>query len=179
MEKQKSEMSIQDVQEFLHLMDRNHIEVWIDGGWAVDALLGQQTRSHADLDIAVKHRDASRIRALLEARGYKEIPQDDSWLCNFVMGDEKGHRIDIHSFELNTDGKCIFGVPYPRDSLNGSGTIEGLAVKCITPKWLVQFHTAYPLDEKDYQDVKALCEKFNLQMPKEFEEFQKKHANNK
>lgn len=28
------------------------IQIWIDGGWGVDALLGEQTRPHQDLDIA-------------------------------------------------------------------------------------------------------------------------------
>ena len=30
------------------------VELWIDGGWSVDALLGQQTRPHKDLDIAIQ-----------------------------------------------------------------------------------------------------------------------------
>ena len=28
------------------------IEIWIDGGWGVDALLGTQTRPHSDVDIS-------------------------------------------------------------------------------------------------------------------------------
>ena len=68
MNKEKTEMTAQDVIEFIKLMNQNNIEVWIDGGWGVDVLLGSQTRDHEDLDIAVRHRDAGRIQALLEAR---------------------------------------------------------------------------------------------------------------
>jgi lincosamide nucleotidyltransferase A/C/D/E len=29
------------------------IGIWIDGGWGVDGLLGEETRPHADLDIFI------------------------------------------------------------------------------------------------------------------------------
>lgn len=172
--KEKTEMTVQDVVAFLQLMEKNNIEVWIDGGWAVDALLEKQTRAHEDLDIAVRHRYTERIRSLLEAAGFREVVRDDSWLCNFVMGDEEGHLIDVHSFEFDHEGARIFGVDYPIDSLNGSGVIEGISVKCITPEWLVKFHTGYPLDKNDYRDVKALCKKFNISLPEEYNVFVKK-----
>lgn len=174
MGKRKFAMSAQDVTGFIRLLEKNHIAVWIDGGWGVDALLGSQTRPHEDLDIAVHHRDTARIRSLLQERGYVEIPRDDSWLCNFVLGDKQGHCIDIHSFEFDPQGKCVFGVQYPFESLQGSGSIAGVAVKCITPEWMVKFHKGYTLDEHDYQDVKALCDKFNIPLPEEYQAFLKK-----
>jgi hypothetical protein len=69
MPKDEPEMTASDVIEIVRLLDQNRIDVWIDGGWGVDALLGEQTRSHRDLDIAVQHGDVPRLRALLEARG--------------------------------------------------------------------------------------------------------------
>jgi hypothetical protein len=57
--------------------DQNRIDVWIDGGWSVDVLIGEQTQSHRDLDIAIPHSDAPRLRALLEARGFKDVPRDE------------------------------------------------------------------------------------------------------
>jgi lincosamide nucleotidyltransferase A/C/D/E len=33
------------------------VEIWIDGGWGVDALLGKQSRPHQDLDIAIQQKD--------------------------------------------------------------------------------------------------------------------------
>jgi len=169
----KTEMTAQDVLAFLSLMKQNNIEIWIDGGWAVDALLGSQSRLHEDLDIAVIHRSVGRIRALLEASGFSEIERDDSWLCNFVMGDEQGRLIDVHSCEFDPEGRCIFGVHYPYDALKGSGMIGSVPVQCITPEWLVKFHIGYTLDENDYRDVKALCDKFHLEIPKEYADFGK------
>ncbi len=172
--KRNCEMSTKDVIAFVKLCQQNHIDVCIDGGWGVDALLGEQTRTHADLDIAVQHKDVAQIRALLAARGYKDVPRDDTWECNFVLGDDAGHLIDIHSYTFDASGRVVYGVEYPYDSLNGTGSINGYPVKCIPPKWMVKFHTEYELDENDYHDVKLLCRRFGFRIPSEYEAFETK-----
>jgi lincosamide nucleotidyltransferase A/C/D/E len=171
MTKDHPEMTASDVIEFVRLLNSHGIDVCIDGGWGVDALLGQQTRPHNDLDIAVEHKDVPQIRALLEARGYTDVPRDDTRDCNFVMGDAQGHLIDFHSYTFDAAGKLTFGVPYPFDSLHGSGAINGFPVTCITPEWMVKFHTDYKLDENDYHDVKLLCQHFGFTIPADYAEF--------
>ncbi len=157
--------------QLMQLFDRHHIEVVVDGGWGVDALLGHQTRPHRDLDIALQHKDVPKLRALLEARGYTDVPRDDTRDCNFVMGDDQGHEVDVHSYTFDAQGKLVFGVEYPLDSLTGSGFIQGYPVKCITAAWMVRFHTGYKLDEDDYRDVAALCQRFDIALPPEYERF--------
>ena len=80
------------------------IKIWVDGGWGVDALLGEQTRPHKDLDIAIQQRDVPQLRALLEAKGYKEIKLEDARPWNFVLGDENGREIDVHVIVLDSKG---------------------------------------------------------------------------
>ena len=143
----------------------------MDGGWGVDALLGEQTRTHEDLDVAVEHKDVPQIWSILEARGYQDVPRDDTRDCNFVLGDDQGHLVDIHSFTFDEQGELIFGVEYPFDLLQGSGSINGVTVRCITPEWMLKFHSGYALDEKDYHDVKLLCERFGFEMPAEYADF--------
>jgi lincosamide nucleotidyltransferase A/C/D/E len=160
-----SEMTVDDVLAFLDLMDENGIDVVVDGGWGVDALLGWQSRMHQDLDIAVQHRHVQRLRQVLQDRGYSDVLREDTHTYNFVLGDSEGHRIDIHSYEFDHQGNLLFGIPYPFDSLTGTGTINGRPVRCITPARMVEFHAAYEGDEDDYQDVLALCQKFELPIP--------------
>jgi lincosamide nucleotidyltransferase A/C/D/E len=174
--KDQPEMTAADVVAFVQLLEQHNINVIIDGGWGVDALIGQQTRRHNDLDIALEHKDVPAVRALLEASGYTDVPRDDTRDCNFVMGDEAGHQIDFHSFTFDESHNIIFGVPYPFDSLNGYGAINGFPVNCITPEWMVKFHTGYKLDENDYHDVKVLCEHFGFEIPAEYAEFVKQEA---
>lgn len=165
------EMSADAAVRLIQLFDRNGVEVFIDGGWGVDALLGKQTRTHADLDIALQHKDVPKLRALLEVRGYKDVPRDDTRECNFVMGDDQGHEVDFHSYTFDAHGKLIFGVPYPPAALTGAGSIRGYPVKCISPEWLVKFHSGYELDENDYHDVSMLCERFGIALPAEYKRF--------
>ena len=70
MRKDDPEMTAKDVVEFVQLLNQNHIDVCIDGGWGDDALLGEQTRTHAGLDVAVQHKDVAQIsRSIIMAHG--------------------------------------------------------------------------------------------------------------
>lgn len=62
--KRDAEMSGDGVVQLLQLFDQHGTRVVVDGGWGVDALLGEQTRVHADLDIALEHKDVPKLRAL-------------------------------------------------------------------------------------------------------------------
>lgn len=167
------EMDVAEVLSLLQLFEQNGLKIIVDGGWSVDALLEKQTRPHKDLDIALDHNGVPKLRKLLETRSYKEVQRDDTRDCNFVLGDDKGHEIDVHSYVFDTAGNNIFGVPYPLDSLTGIGKIGGCSVKCISPEWMVKFHSGYDLDENDYHDVLALCQKFGISIPNEYEKFRK------
>ena len=53
------------------LLGKAQIDYWLRGGWALDFLQGEITRSHSDIDLAAWKRDAGRLRACLDAAGYK------------------------------------------------------------------------------------------------------------
>jgi lincosamide nucleotidyltransferase A/C/D/E len=167
-------MKAEAAAELINFLEQNGIEVYVDGGWAVDALLGQQTRAHADLDIALPQNHVPRLRELLSTRGYREQARDDSWECNFVLADALGREVDVHSYTLDEAGNHIYGVPYRREQLTGKGSISSYPVRCISPEWLVKFHTGYELDENDFHDVRALCERFGITLPDEYLRFTKK-----
>ena len=59
-------MNAVDVIEIYTELERRGVRIWIDGGWGVDALLGRQTRPHADLDIAVEENSVQALRTLLK-----------------------------------------------------------------------------------------------------------------
>jgi lincosamide nucleotidyltransferase A/C/D/E len=160
-----------DVVELLNFLEESGVEVHVDGGWAVDALLGQQTRSHDDLDIAIPRGQVPLLRRLMGTRGFHERPRADSWECNFVLADDGNRRLDVHSYTLDAAGKNVGGVPYVAEHLTGSGIIAGRRVHCIDPVWLVKFHTGYEVDEKDHQDVRLLCERFGFPVPDEYAKF--------
>jgi lincosamide nucleotidyltransferase A/C/D/E len=85
------------------------VEIWIDGGWGVDALLGEQTRPHKDFDIVIQQKDVAALREFLSAQSYREIKLEDARPWNFVLCDENGREIDVHVVVLDDKGNGIYG----------------------------------------------------------------------
>ena len=170
----RREMSQADVRDFLDRMAGLGIRIWLDGGWAVDACLGRQTRSHADLDIVIQERDTAACVANLVARGYRPVPRDDTRPWNFVLGDDAGHEIDFHVIVIDEGGRGQYGPPdlgdfaYEADALAYTGNLDGRPVDCVPPEWLVRWHTGYELRAHDIADVRALCAEFGIPLPAEY-----------
>jgi lincosamide nucleotidyltransferase A/C/D/E len=55
-------MTAADVVEILGWLGAASVDVWLDGGWGVDALVGEQTREHKDLDLIVRDAHEQRMR---------------------------------------------------------------------------------------------------------------------
>ena len=171
------EMTAEDVCDFLNLMGHDDIHIWLDGGWAVDACLGFQTRRHSDLDIVIEHRDVSTATTILKRLGYAPVPRPDTRPWNFVLGDDTGRQIDFHVIVLDEGGRGLYGPPgtedcYPAEALTGKGSVNGRPVDCIAAEWLVRFHTGYHVDATDWADVSALCARFGIPVPAEYLGFQ-------
>jgi lincosamide nucleotidyltransferase A/C/D/E len=168
------EMTSRDVTEFYRQMEAIGVELWIDGGWGVDALLGEQTRTHGDLDIVVQEKDLPPVIAFLESHGFMDLPQEDSRPWNFVMGNRNGKEIDFHVIALDEGGNGIYGPPesgegmYPAAALQGRGTVGDLPVRCISPEFQISSRTGYKLAATDVQDVTALALKFGLPIPEQY-----------
>ena len=154
---------------FLDLFDELGIRVWIDGGWGVDALLGEQTREHQDLDIIISGEDAAILTEALFARGFVDIPTDDRTDRNFVMGHQAHGMIDFHVVELTEDGGAVYR---PRESdwiiseleLNAMGYIGERVVRCLSADYQVRSHAGYTLQDTDFADMRALQEKFGVEL---------------
>ena len=157
-------MQASNVIELYGALDSRGIEIWIDGGWAVDALLGAQTRPHGDLDIAIRGHDVPALCSYLNSRGFREVERSEKgW--NFVMVDEGGRKVDVHAFVFDEHGHVVDGIEYPDGSLTGSGTISGRYVRCIAPEHLLAFRARYQPQDKDRHDVAKICDKFGLENP--------------
>ena len=147
-------MSGDTVVELMQLFDQSGIEVFVDGGWGVEALLGEQTRSHLDLDIALEHKHVPKLRALLEARGYRDVPRDDTRDCNFVMGDEQGHEVDVHSI-------CTYSSVTPANTRSGyefphleEKLVKYMRINDLSGAWLVD-PSLRPSHERGVPDLIA------------------------
>lgn len=172
------EITQSDVLELLDLATDVGVELWIDGGWGVDAALGEQTRSHGDLDILIERRHEATFAEALRARGFRPVERPDTRAWNYVLGDDRGREVDFHVVGRRPDGDWDYGPDggppqdvVPAHALTGRGSIAGRAVRCLTPEEQVRYHCGYDVDENDWADVRALCARFGLPVPPTFARF--------
>ncbi len=160
-------MNSKYVIELYEILNDLGIEIWIDGGWAVDALLGKQTRSHQDLDIAVECKNLSKLREYLEKQNYKEIERDEDKKWDWVLRDNDEHEIEVHSFSFDDNGKIVeenYWDGYSSDSLSGKGVINTQEVRCVSLEQLIKTHNPEKrkLKDTDYKDMELLSKKFDF-----------------
>jgi lincosamide nucleotidyltransferase A/C/D/E len=157
-------MSADDVVRLLELMEG--IDVWLDGGWGVDALLGEETREHDDLDLVLAATDVPRLVDALSSQGY-EVAKGELPTC-IVLLDPEGRQVDLHPVTFDVSGDGIYVLeeggtwPYPARGFAGRGHVLGREVRCLTPEVQVLCHAGYVLGETDFHDLAALREGFGI-----------------
>jgi lincosamide nucleotidyltransferase A/C/D/E len=140
------------------LLTQVGVDVWVDGGWGVDALVGEQTREHGDLDLGVARPDLERVIELLAEVGY--AVSDDRFVeVTVQLTHTEGHRVDLHpstpvagggTEQLDFDGNT-FHIPPP-----SAGRIAGRTVRCMPLSTQLRTHTGYELRPQDHHDLELL-----------------------
>jgi lincosamide nucleotidyltransferase A/C/D/E len=155
---------------------RAGVEATVGGGWAIDALLGEQTRPHSDLDLWVAAEDLEALaRTFVDLGLDRLLPWGNDRPWNFVVHDGGDRRVDLHFYEHLSGGRVHYGSVrggdvFDRACLRGHGTIDEAGLVCESPEWALQCHTGYPPRAVDRHDVKHLCAKFHLPLPDAFRE---------
>ncbi|CAN5731754.1 N/A [soil metagenome] len=181
-------MRDEDVVALYTLLLKHGVQIWIDGGWGIDALLNQQTRFHKDLDALVHFDNLPRLTDVLDEQDFtlKEIWSENRWVFHseqlkliskenlagnevataFVLRNGKGHELDFHVLRFDSRG---YGIPawnadfiYPPSAFEGHGIIRGTSVRCLSPQMQMATHTGYALQDKDLHDLRLLHERFGV-----------------
>jgi len=183
-------MKAGDVVELYTLLFEHGVQIWIDGGWGIDALLQEQTRPHKDLDAFVAFEDLPTLTIVLSQYEFslKEVWSENHWRPHnervqlirrndysgevataFVLKDPLGREIDIHVMHIDEHGSgtpawdCT--ISFSPDALQGQGVIAGLPVRCLSAAMHMQTHSGYELQAKDRQDLRRLQERFDIDYP--------------
>jgi lincosamide nucleotidyltransferase A/C/D/E len=162
-----------DAGALLQVVDRLEelgIEVWLDGGWGVDALLGRETRQHDDLDLVAELRYSDRIVELLQGLGYDVVA--GAAPKSFVLVDREGRQVDVHPVTFDAEGGGVYQDGsgewvYPAQGFSGRGSVDGKPVRCLSPEVQVLVHAGYELTEKDYRELYLLRERFGVEPPED------------
>ncbi|VBA57507.1 nucleotidyltransferase domain-containing protein [Mycobacterium attenuatum] len=162
-------MNAADALAVIKALEAAGVDVWLgDGGWGIDALLGQQTRPHKDIDLIVRVDQALDLVTALGALGYA-VAEGQLMSC-FVLRDHAGKTVDVHPVVFDRQGNGEYTMEnrevwvYAAPWFAGTGTIRGQTVRCLTPQGQVRCHTGYPLDDDDRTDMAALRQRFGVDL---------------
>ncbi|MDA0988189.1 MAG: amino acid transporter [Chloroflexi bacterium] len=164
--------------EVIDALESTGVDVWVQGGWGIDALLGEQTRPHDDLDVIIRADDIEAAMRVTHGLGFSimtdELPQ------GFVVRDTADRRIDFHPVRFRSDASAVqqsnggsewvFSAP----GLLGTGWINGREVRCLTPEEQALRATdqpgepGYEPDETDRLDIQLLRDRFGIALPYPF-----------
>jgi lincosamide nucleotidyltransferase A/C/D/E len=137
------------------------VSVWLDGGWAIDALIGEQRRPHDDVDVFCTLSHAAVLTDTLAGRGY--IHAGGAAPESFQLVDADGRQVDVHPVRRTADGDGLDRMAdgedwvYPAEGFTGAGVVAGQPVRCLTAEVAMLCHTTgYALDRIHRDDVIAL-----------------------
>lgn len=136
------------------------VDVWVDGGWGVDALVGRQTRVHGDLDLGVARPQLDRVVDVLGGLGYDLTDARYVEVTVQLTHAVEGHRVDLHpstpvadgTEQLDFDGNTYL-IPPAVD-----GWIGGRRVRCMPVSAQRQSHQGYEFRPQDLHDMRLLDE---------------------
>ena len=154
--------------ETLEVLRRSGAQVWVGGGWGIDALPGRQTRTHRDVDLMHRQeqeQEPAVVAALAEAGFTASL---DRRPVRFVVTDARGRGIDLHPLAFAPDGSATQastepGHPfvYPAACFV-TGRIGDSTVPCLAAEQQVRFHQGYEPTDRDRHAMARLRAAFGI-----------------
>lgn len=162
-------MTADQVIKILNGLNAAGVDCWVMGGWGIDALLGEQTRAHHDLDLLVSASDLKRLNGFLRTEGFARTlewaendpvgVEDGLWDTAFVERHADGRQLDVHAVHV-LQGEVRLATKDPWDlpptPLDGAGVIARSAVDCVTASAQRAMHRGYVLSDEQRRDLSRL-----------------------
>ncbi|SDS25565.1 nucleotidyltransferase domain-containing protein [Microlunatus soli] len=162
----KQQMTAEDVLGVLAVLQQADTEVWVGGGWGIDALIGRQTRPHRDLDLMHRAGQEQTVVGTLAAVGF--VQTLDWRPVRFVLTDGRDRELDLHPLRFAADGSAVQSSPDPERpfeypaSCFVTGRIAGSPVGCLSAEQQVYFHRGYEPADHDRHDMAELRRAFGI-----------------
>ena len=153
----------------LDTLRREGRRAWLDGGWGVDALLGEVTRPHDDVDLVVELDALPGVLDSLTTLGFSVT--ENLAPVRVVLHSSDGLQVDLHPVSFAEDGTAWqrgaspdgSDCPYPAEGF-GEGRILDRVVPCLTPELQLEHHDGYAPRDQDRMDMTRLASRFGLSL---------------
>lgn len=163
-----------DVLAVLDALGRAGVRGWLAGGWGVDALLGVQTRRHADIDVLLDWEGGveERARRAMAQLGFRrladEVATDGRALAVRWVVDDGLVAVDLLPVDLarrpfvgllpgRAQAAAGTAAGPPADPmLDDRGVVAGHPVPCLPLALQIVLHQGYPMRESDLRDFAVL-----------------------
>ncbi|MEV5611530.1 amino acid transporter [Streptomyces sp. NPDC052225] len=159
-------MTAEEVLSVLARLRQAGTDVWIGGGWGIDALIGEQTRDHRDVDLMHRQDQEPLVMSVLSEAGFEESLDHRPIRCVVTASD--GREIDLHPLVFSDDGSAVQASPEPERpfvypaSCFTTGTVAGTSVPCLSAEQQVYFHQGYEPTDRDRHDMAQLRRVFGI-----------------
>jgi lincosamide nucleotidyltransferase A/C/D/E len=129
------EMSLTEVLVVLKALEAAGVAAVLAGGWGVDALLGVQTRRHADLDLFIVEDQPGALEKAAHAlylRGYRPLLDrgpNGRMPAHRAVFDQAGHFVDL--LPLDPQQSRLVELTTTGAPFVAEGSLGGRVVRCI------------------------------------------------
>jgi lincosamide nucleotidyltransferase A/C/D/E len=159
-------MTAEDTIEIVGWLSASDVDVWLLGGWGVDALVGEQTRDHKDLDLIVRD---EHVSLMSDALSEHEFRLSRGVQGGFVLRDERGRVVDVHPVRFDDRGNGHFEsenrgpFEHPAAAFAAAGNIAGRRVACLSAEAQMTNHAwGYTPGDTDFHDMRLLHERLGI-----------------
>ncbi|HEY5639406.1 MAG TPA: amino acid transporter [Dehalococcoidia bacterium] len=167
-------MTSEDVLAVMDALSAAGCRTWLDGGWAVVAIIGDETREHDDLDLVGELGAVEVAGRALEPLGYRL--ETDERPVRVVFAGAGGRSVDFHTVVFDEEGGGVQPQPsggtfrYPPEGFESKGVVGGRLLPCLSAEVQLACHTGYEPGSNDRHDVALLAERFGLTLPPGYRE---------
>jgi lincosamide nucleotidyltransferase A/C/D/E len=151
------------VPEVMEALESAGVRAWVAGGFGVDALIGEATRPHTDLDVVFAAEGDDERRALealarLDFRVMRREPVPGRiWSERIALSDGAARVLDMHPIVLEDGGVRVRRTDGSEVAVEAaeafeSGRLAGRAVPCLSARLQDELHRGYEEQDKDRLD---------------------------
>jgi lincosamide nucleotidyltransferase A/C/D/E len=161
-------MRASEVLAVLAVLEEADVPAWIQGGWAVEALIGGSPRPHRDVDLVVTVEDEDRALRALEGAGYGIRVREE--VCPWIpvrlwLQDRSRRFVDLKPGAFPFSKAAPPGAERLLEQIGNdpraafaTGVLDGHPVPCLSAEVQLAAYNGYPQREVDRQDIARLRE---------------------